>query len=138
MRRSAYPSLSEINVTNLVDVVLVLLIIFMLTAPFLQGGIDLDLPKADAQPLPTNEGLVISAFPDKSVLVDDRSVKLEDLEAHLRIVHPAGTKTPVYLRADQNLPYGFIVQLMAIMNKAGLENIGLVSEPLTEEKPLGR
>jgi biopolymer transport protein TolR len=138
MNRSAYPSLSEINVTNLVDVVLVLLIIFMLTAPFLQGGVDLDLPKADAEPLPTNEGLVISVFPDKSVMVDDRSVKLDDLEAHLKLVHPAGTKSPVYLRADQNLPYGFIVQLMTIMNKAGLENVGLVSEPLLEEVPRGR
>ena len=138
MNRSAYPSLSDINVTNLVDVVLVLLIIFMLTAPFLQGGVDLDLPKADAEPLPTNEGLVVSVFPDKSVMVDDRSVKLEDLEAHLKLVHPAGTKSPVYLRADQNLPYGFIVQLMTIMNKAGLENVGLVSEPLVEETPRGR
>ncbi len=138
MRHSAYPSLSEINVTNLVDVVLVLLIIFMLTAPFLQGGIELDLPKADAEPLQTTEGLVISVFPDKSVLVDERSVRLEDLEAHLRVVHPAGSKSPVFLRADQNIPYGFVVQLMAIMNKAGLENIGLVSDPITEEKPRGR
>jgi biopolymer transport protein ExbD len=138
MRRRDYPLIAEINVTNFIDVTLVLLIIFMLAAPFLQGGVEIDLPKAEAEPLPTSEGLVVSVFPDRSILVNETSVKIEDLGAHLKVVHPAGSKTAVFLRADQNIPYGYVVELMAIMNKAGLTDVGLVSEPPAEKETRGR
>ncbi len=137
MRRRDYPLIAEINVTNFIDVTLVLLIIFMLAAPFLQGGVEVNLPKVDAQPLATSEGLVVSVFPDRSILVNDVSVKREDLEAHLKVVHPAGSKTAVFLRADQTLPYGYIVELMALMNKAGLTDVGLVSESPSERENRG-
>lgn len=138
MRRRDYPLIAEINVTNFIDVTLVLLIIFMLAAPFLQGGVEIDLPKADAEPLPTSEGLVVTVFPDRSILVNDVSVKREDLAAHLKLVHPPGSKSAVFLRADQKIPYGFVVELMATMNKAGLTDVGLVSEPPPERETGGR
>lgn len=138
MRRREYPLIAEINVTNFIDVTLVLLIIFMLAAPFLQGGVEIDLPKADAEPLPTSEGLVVNVFPDSSILVNDVSVKRADLEAHLRLVRPPGSKTAVFLRCDKNLGYGYVVQLMAVMNRAGIQDVGLVSEPLEREARSGR
>jgi biopolymer transport protein ExbD len=138
MRRRDYPLIAEINVTNFIDVTLVLLIIFMLAAPFLQGGVEIALPKADAEPLATTEGLVISVFPDSSILVNETSVKQADLEAHLKLVRPAGSKDAVFLRCSEGLPYGYVVQLMAILNKAGLTDVGLVSEPLSEEARRGR
>lgn len=134
MKRSAYPTLSEINVTNFIDVVLVLLIIFMLTAPFLQEGVEIKLPEAEAKPIPAENGLVVSVFPDSSILVDDRAVKLKDLEAHLRLVHPPGSKAPVFLRGDAGVPYGYIVKLMSTMNAAGLTDVGLVTEPIPKEE----
>ena len=117
---------------------MVLLLIFMVAAPFLQEGVEMKLPKAEATPLPSDRGLVVSVLRDSSLIVDDGSapgvaVKLENLEAHLKITHPAGSTTPVFLRGDADVSYGYIVRLMAIMNKAGLTDVGLVTEPLDEE-----
>lgn len=138
MKRSAYPTLSEINVTNLVDVMMVLLIIFMVAAPFLQEGVEIKLPKAEATPIPSEQGLVITVMRDSSLLVDQNVVKLEDLETHLKLVHPAGSTAPVFLRGDASVSYGYIVRLMGAMNKAGLADVGLVTEPLETEALVGR
>ena len=138
MKRSRYHTLSEINITNLVDVMMVLLLIFMVAAPFLQEGVELKLPKAEATPLPADKGLVVSVLRDSSLMVDDVAVKLENLESHLKLTHPAGSTTPVFLRGDSDVSYGYIVRLMAIMNKAGLADVGLVTEPLDEEIKRGR
>jgi biopolymer transport protein TolR len=113
---------------------MVLLIIFMVAAPFLQEEVQIQLPKADATPVPAEQGLVISVFADSSIKVDDRVVKLNDLEADLRIARPAGSTAPVFLRADANVSYGYIVRLMSMMNRAGLQDVGLVTEPLGEER----
>ena len=117
---------------------MVLLLIFMVAAPFLQEGVEMKLPKAEAEALPSDKGLVVSVFPDSSLQVSDGvspgvAVKLENLESHLRLTHPAGSTTPVFLRGDADVSYGYIVRLMAIMNKAGLTDVGLVTEPLDDE-----
>jgi biopolymer transport protein TolR len=119
--------MAEINVTPLVDVVLVLLIIFMVTAPFLQGGLEIDLPKVATRGLDVREGLILSVRADRTVAVGNRIVPFAQLEDALE---KAGASTrPVFLKADRTVPYGLIVELIARARAAGVASLGLVTEP---------
>lgn len=119
--------MAEINVTPFVDVVLVLLIIFMVTAPFLQGGLEIDLPKVAARGLDVREGLIVSVRSDKVVAVGNKVVPLADFE---RALSSAGAaRRPVFLKADQKVPYGLVVQIIARMRQAGVVSLGIVTEP---------
>ena len=119
--------MAEINVTPLVDVVLVLLIIFMVTAPFLQGGLEVDLPKVATHGLDVREGLIVSVRADRSVAVGNQIVPLADFE---RALERAGAaRRPVFLKADQRVPYGVIVDLIARLRRSGVAALGLVTEP---------
>jgi biopolymer transport protein ExbD len=124
--------LAEINIVNLVDVCLVLLIIFMLTAPFLQGGIEIQLPKTRTTGQDTREGMVVSVTSDRRVFIEDVRQDLETLPAELARRYKAAPGSPVYLRADQNVPYGVVVEVIAQIKQAGFTNLGLVTEPLSE------
>jgi len=119
--------MAEINVTPLVDVVLVLLIIFMVTAPFLQGGLEIDLPKVATRGLDVREGLVISIRGDRTVAVGDAVVSVARFEEALG--RAGAAQRPVFLKADQRVPYGMIVDLIARMRRAGVSSLGLVTEP---------
>jgi len=119
--------MAEINVTPLVDVVLVLLIIFMVTAPFLQGGLEIDLPKVAARGLDVHEGLIVSIRRDLTVAVGSRVVSPARFEDAL--VRANAAKRPVFLKADQAVPYGTIVDYIARMRRAGVVQLGLVTEP---------
>ena len=122
--------MSEINVTPLVDVVLVLLIIFMVTAPFLQGGLEVDLPKVATSGLDVHEGLIISVRRGGTIAVGERVVPSGQFEDAL---HRARAQDrPVYLKADQNVPYGDIVSLIARLRRAGVTQLGLVTQPTNE------
>jgi biopolymer transport protein TolR len=124
--------LSDINVTPLVDVVLVLLIIFMVTAPFLQGGLEIDLPKVAASGLDVREGLIVSVRADRTIAVGNRVVPMADFEKALA---GAGAATrPVFLKSDRAVPYGTIVELIARLRRAGVSSLGLVTEPPRRER----
>ena len=122
--------MSEINVTPLVDVKLVLLIIFMVTAPRLEQGVKVDLPQVTAAALPqVSEELVISVTRDRRVYLNRYAVPLSELEPKLEQILAQRANKDVYLRADKDVAYGFVVQVMAEVKKAGIASLGMVTEP---------
>lgn len=127
--------MSEINVVPLVDVVLVLLIIFMITAPMLQTGVDVDLPKTTTKPMPTEEErVVLTLTKDKKVFVDKYEVPFDQLKDRIKAILDRRVNREVFLRADQSLPYGEVMALMATLREAGVEKLGMVTEPLEVKK----
>jgi biopolymer transport protein TolR len=130
--RSQYVSLAEINVTPLVDVMLVLLIIFMLTAPFLQGNIEVALPHTRTTSKATLEGVIITLDKQRRVYLDNDPVALAQLPDVLKEIHPAGDPRPVFLRSDEEVPYGFVVRVMGSVKSAGVEGLSLVVDTQEE------
>ncbi|MCG5053176.1 MAG: biopolymer transporter ExbD [Myxococcales bacterium] len=123
--------LGEINVTPLVDVMLVLLIIFMVTAPMLQTGVDVDLPDAKAQTIPDDEGkLILTLTKDKRVFLGKLQIPYEALEETLKNNVKLQADKEVYLHADTELPYGEVVRVMAAVKQAGVAKLGMVTDPL--------
>jgi biopolymer transport protein TolR len=125
--RERYSSLAEINITNLVDVIMVLLIVFMLTAPFLQAGVKLQLPKAEAKIIEEQEGITVSINEDGEVFIDRRKVEWRDFSAELR---KALDENPprVFLRADKEARYGSVMRVIARIKMMGIEDLGLIAE----------
>lgn len=119
---------ADINVTSLVDVAFVLLIIFMITAPIMQGGVDVQLPRAEARPLQPKEGLVVSIDRRGQIFVDETGLALDDFRAAFPAMVAARRPTGVYLRADSRVNYGVVVQVLAIMRASGIGDVGLVAE----------
>ncbi|MDX2019095.1 MAG: biopolymer transporter ExbD [Deltaproteobacteria bacterium] len=123
--------LGEINVTPLVDVMLVLLIIFMVTAPMLQTGVDVDLPEAKAQTIPDDEGkLILTLTKDKRVFLGKLEIPYDTIEQTLKDNAKLKTDKELYLHADKNLPYGEVVRVMAVVKQAGVDKLGMVTDPL--------
>jgi biopolymer transport protein TolR len=126
------PSLAEINIVPLVDVVLVLLLIFMLTAPMMYRGIDVNLPKAASRPTAVEERLVLTVTRDQTLYLNDKPVALAALDSTLRDVFNARTDKTLYLKADAGLAYGLVVETMDRVRRAGIEKLGMVTEPARE------
>ena len=127
--------MSEINVTPFVDVMLVLLIIFMVTAPMMIQGVNVDLPEATAQPLDSEkEHLVITIDKDHQVHINDYQVSMESLSEKLMKILQGRSDREVYLKADKNIPYGIVVQVMAEIKDAGVEQLGMITEPAVMKK----
>lgn len=125
--------MADINVTPLVDVMLVLMIIFMVTAPLIQRGVDVDLPPANAQPMPADEDVsVLSITKDQRVFLGEAEIPFEELETKIRLNQKLQKDKELYLHADRNLPYGVVVDVMATLKNAGIENLGMVTDPLAE------
>ncbi|MBI4240274.1 MAG: biopolymer transporter ExbD [Candidatus Rokubacteria bacterium] len=122
-------SLSEINVIPLVDVVLVLLLIFMLTAPMMYRGIDVNLPKTTTKPTAVEERMVLTLTKDQVIYLNDKPVPLAGLDGQLRMLFKNRTDKTLYLKADQSLSYGFVVETMDRVRRAGIERLGMVTEP---------
>jgi biopolymer transport protein TolR len=125
--------LSEINVTPLVDVMLVLLIIFMVTAPMLQMGVDVDLPKTDAKEIQAKEErLVMTLTKDRSIYIDKYKVERGLLKMRLREILEKRINQEIFLKADKSLPYGYVVEILAEIRDAGVKNLGMITEPIGE------
>ena len=124
-------TLSEINVTPLVDVMLVLLVVFMVTAPMLQTGVEVDLPDAKAQSIPDDSGLlIVTMSKERKVFIGKMEVPAADVEKTLKANAKLQADHEAYLHADQSLPYGDIVKIMAAMKLAGADKLGLITDPM--------
>ena len=139
---SGRQSLTEINVTPLVDVMLVLLIIFMVTAPLIQQGVDVNLPEARAKTIDAQEQkLVLSIKSDRTLWLgtseDAAPIPYDELEAKLQANARAMKDKELFLMADKSIPYGFVVDVMATVQRAGIVNVGMITNPTPERvKPV--
>jgi biopolymer transport protein TolR len=128
-------AISQINVTPLVDVMLVLLIIFMVTAPILQQGVPVDVPKVAGGPLAgQEEQLVVNVGKGGETYLNDTPMPLEQLTEKLRAIVAARPDRQLYVRADQAVPYGTVMRVMGAVRDAGLTRVGLVTEPPTDRR----
>jgi len=124
---------SEINVTPLVDVMLVLLIVFMIAAPLLSVGVPVELPKTDAKALPSQEEpITITVDFEGAIFIQEDEITLEDLAPRLIAVASNGYDERIYLRADEDSDYGAVMKVMARVNAAGFSNLGLVTDPINQ------
>ena len=128
--RGGYGALSEINVTPFVDVMLVLLVIFMVTAPMMQQGIEVDLPETTTQNIRVQqEPLILTVKKDGSYHLGSRAVPAAELSAKLDAILEGAEDREVFLRADQAAPYGYVVKALAAVRAAGGRRLGIVTEP---------
>ncbi|MFH2093511.1 MAG: protein TolR [Pseudomonadota bacterium] len=127
--------MSDINVTPFVDVMLVLLIIFMVTAPMMVQGVDVELPKATSKALKGNEErLIISIDKDLQVFINEQVVSVEFLTQKLGAILENLDSKNVYLRADKNVPYGVVVNVISKIKKAGIDSLGMITLPDNEDE----
>jgi biopolymer transport protein ExbD len=139
-RRNSHPPMANINITSLVDVTLCLLIIFMLTAPYIQGGVEVNLPEAATRNTVVKEGPVITITANRQVFFQEQSVELDDLELMMQPYVDQKDSVPVYLRSDEEVPYGFVLKVMAAIEVQGFLNLSLVTDPVVKDvaAPAGR
>jgi len=128
-RAGQLPLNADINVVSLIDVMMLLMVIFMITAPMMQGGVDISLPKAQARPLESKSGLTVTVDRTGTIYVDDARLTLSQFSASFKALAQRRGSGGVYLRADDHVPYGSVVQVLAIMRASGVGDIGLVAEP---------
>jgi|SRR5262245_8231148 biopolymer transport protein TolR len=127
-------SLAEINVIPLVDVVLVLLLIFMLTAPMMYRGIDVSLPKSGGKPTVVEERLVLTITKDRQLFINDRVQPLATLEPRLRELMKERPDKTLFIKADKDLVYGYVIETMDRVRRAGVERVGMVTEPTPKKE----
>ena len=133
-KRRLGTSLSEINITPFVDVMLVLLVIFMVTAPMIQSGISVNLPQAETESTPAEEGLTLTITKDKYIHIENSVINQFLLEQKLKEYFYGKEKKIVFIRADESLPYGFVMRILDISKKAGVEITGLITRPIEPEE----
>ena len=125
-------SMAEINIIPLVDVVLVLLLIFMLTAPMMYRGIDVNLPRAAAKPTAVEERMVLTLTKERALYLNDKRIAPGTLDTSLRAAFASRTDKTLYLKADSGLAYGAVIETMDQVRRAGIERLGMVTEPARE------
>jgi biopolymer transport protein TolR len=131
--RDSSAPLSEINIIPLVDVMLVLLIIFMITAPMMQHGMNIDIPKVTTKPLPTkDQPQILNITKDEKLILNEKKLVAKDLKAAIQLLFANKSTKEIYLRADKEVPYGFVVTCMGLIREAGVEKINIVTKPLEE------
>ena len=130
--RRRRPPMSQINVTPFVDVMLVLLVIFMITAPLLTVGVEVDLPKADSPPLPgDDEPLSVTVARDGTTYLQETKVTVDELIPKLKAITERRPDVRIFIRGDQEIAYGRVMEVMGALNRAGFNNLALVTEPRT-------
>ncbi|MCU0609081.1 MAG: biopolymer transporter ExbD [Chitinispirillaceae bacterium] len=130
-RRSRRQAISDLNLTNLIDVMLVLLILFMITAPMMTQGVQVDLPKADAKNVEVNVSIQVSINSHHQIYIDQERVSLADFRRRFRQVFRSRTGVPVFVNADQKVPYGLVVRIISEIQNAGVVKLGFMTQPLT-------
>jgi len=120
---------AEINVVSLIDVMMLLMIIFMITAPLLTGGVDVKLPKANVQAAAVNNPVMITVTRDGVVVLENERIARDELPAALAALAARATGRTIYLKGDEGAPYGDVVQVLAMLRESGLPNVSLVVEP---------
>jgi biopolymer transport protein ExbD/biopolymer transport protein TolR len=128
-RRPRYDLNADVNVVSLIDVMLLLLVIFMITAPMMQGGVDISLPQAQSRPLESKDGLAVTVNSKGEIFIGNEKFSLGDFRVSFKTVAQNRTRNGVYLRADKSVDYGLVVQILAIMRTNGVADVGLVTEP---------
>jgi biopolymer transport protein TolR len=122
--------LADINIIPLVDVMLVLLIIFMITAPMMQQGLPIDLPKVTTKPLPSKDEIqTLTVTKERAVILNTKRVDIQDLKAAIELLFANKTNKEIFLKADSGVPYGFVVNCMGIIREAGVEKVNIVTRP---------
>ena len=123
--------MSDINVTPFVDVMLVLLIIFMVTAPMMTQGVDVNLPKTETRPLKaTEDPLILTITKEREIFLEDYKIKLEGLENKIEQIFMNRREKEILLKADKDVPYGFVIKVVARIKEAGIDKLGMVTDPL--------
>jgi len=123
--------MSDINVTPLVDVMLVLLIIFMVTAPMLMQGVEVNLPKTTTKNIKTKEEpLMLTVNKEKEIFIEKHRITLDNLEIKIQKIFENRRDKEILLRADKEVPYGFVIKVIAKVKQAGIDKLGMVTEPL--------
>lgn len=120
-------SISQINITSLVDVSLTILVIFILSAPLLQSGLDIQLPRTAVANYEGDKGITISITKEKKVFINDKEIK-KPLKELVPIL--TSSKKKVYIKGDKDVPYGFVMEIIGLVKSAGIEDVGLISEPM--------
>src|SRR5574340_118213 len=120
---------ADINVVSLIDVMMLLMVIFMITAPMMMGGVDISLPRADARPMAARGGLVVTVDRTGRIFIDENPFSYPEFRASFKALASQRGRNGIYLRADQGVPYGTVVQVLAVMRAAGVGDVGLVAEP---------
>jgi biopolymer transport protein ExbD/biopolymer transport protein TolR len=128
-RREQFDLNAEINVVNLIDVMLLLLVVFMITAPMMTGGVDISLPRAEARPLESRSGLTVTISRDGQIMLDDTRMTFAQFRAAFPALASQRARQGLYLRADASVDYGIVVRVLAVMRGANVGNVGLVTEP---------
>jgi len=127
--------MSDINVTPFVDVMLVLLIIFMVTAPMMRHGMDVSLPKTSADAVASEkERLVITITKERKVFIDEFETDMDSFRQKLEHIYQAQSDREAFLRADESLPYGFVAQVLSQIRQAGVLRLGMITEPIQARK----
>jgi len=127
--------LSEINIIPLVDVMLVLLIVFMITAPMMQHGLGIDIPNVTARALPAkDEPQILNITKDQRLVLNEKKIEYKDLKASVQFLFANKDKKEIFLRADKDVPYGFVVRCMGTIREAGVDKVNIVTKPLDKNE----
>jgi biopolymer transport protein ExbD len=127
-------AISDLNLTNLIDVMLVLLILFMITAPLMTQGVQVDLPKAEAKNVEVNVSIQVSINNHHEIYIDQEKVSLGDFRRRFREVFGSRTEVPVFVNADKKVPYGLVIRVIADIQGAGVVKLGFLTQPQDKQR----